>query len=265
MVLKTKLIITFASIMTYILVVASCTNSEFMETANLSCKSYNISTRHTEDITMEEVKSRLATINNKYGTNFIIDENVSAYEYNDFFFISLENLITKTRDVENHDTSYNLDDSTLDKMSITFLDTTFEETYEAELTQYEELHSENISIDFSPIIQYEWITSYKVKYGRYSLLENFDFQDITSYNWENMEDGNRLQECEIEQYAETYELSYIPGYLDVSPVIYYNKENPQDKESISFGYSYRIAINNNQIQVITVHNSSATAYNLICE
>ena len=94
--MKNKHFFTFACVMALMSGFVSCTNEDFEDCMPVAEMHRSAMTRSIDDeITMEEVKARMAELNERYGVNFVINEDAPASDYDNSFFIVVENVMRR--------------------------------------------------------------------------------------------------------------------------------------------------------------------------
>ena len=125
--MKKKLLFTFACVMALMAGFVSCTNDDFEEFAPVAEMQKSAMTRSAgNEITMEDVKARMAELNEMYDANFCVNESAPASSYDDFFFNIVENVMRENVGldpidyVENSVETFSLliDDASFDNINV---------------------------------------------------------------------------------------------------------------------------------------------------
>lgn len=278
--MKKKFIFTFACVVAFIAGIVSCTNDDFEECVPVAEMQKNAITRSvTNEITMEEVKARVARLNKTYGVNFIINESVDANEYDEFFFNILENAMRKNVGLEPIDyeprtiSALNLmNDSAIDDVEITSTDNSPEndvvndpyKIYEGAATSYESMDVNGYKEFSSHFNKYMWTISYSFKYGARSQVLFTGFGNQTDYDVDNMPSKySNLYPSEVMKYAENYQMGYVEGSLSHSPIISFDNLDPENTDKVDFGYYYQFTIGVATFEAVARHNSRASGINQI--
>ena len=91
----------FACIVSVMTTFMSCTNEDCDDCMPVAEMHRSAITRSIGDeITIEEVKARMAELNERYGVNFVINEEAPASDYDNSFFIVVENVMRRNVGLE---------------------------------------------------------------------------------------------------------------------------------------------------------------------
>ena len=287
--MKKKLLFTFACVMALMAGFVSCTNDDFEEFAPVAEMQKSAMTRSAgNEITMEDVKARMAELNEMYDANFCVNESAPASSYDDFFFNIVENVMRENVGldpidyVENSVETFSLliDDASFDNINVASTSSTPEvpgasgdeyihetnKTYPGSAVVYESMEANDFTDFDSEFNRYLWSFSYSFTYGRQSSLSFDSFNNQTNYNVDNMPndmDHQSLLQSDVEIIAQEYQMEYVPNSLELKSNISYNWNEPKELRDVEFGYYYRIRIGDYTFEVVARNNDRATAVNQI--
>ena len=235
-------------------------------------------TRAAYSITMEEVQERLDKLNDKYGSNWTLNKDISPETYDDSYFVILENMLRREKGLEpitiqNLSPIYSnicMDDNCINEISVTSTSRSLENdpypplntVYEGEYECYESFAAENYTDFASRFNYYLYSISYSYKYGRNSTLKFEKFANQTVYSIDNMpknEVNAKLLPSEVEEIAKSYIVEYVDKSLTLESGISYNNLEPDDLEQVNFKYSYRFTINGTIFEALSSNNNRMTS------
>lgn len=261
--------------------VVSCSNEEF-ESVYLKGTSLQKAKTMNSVMTSEQVQAKLKALNEKYGCCYIIDEDIPAEEFNEFFFEVLENAMRT--DVGLNPTgeglqsgsyaNYSIDDKAIDEIKVTSASRSLEDDdylkpikiYSGSNESFEGFNAKGYENFQSRFNIYSYSIKYNYTYGGRSAIEFDEFDNQTHYTIDNMpKDGinELLTPTELEIVAEEYDVTYVERSLNLTTIIYYDNNNPENTSMVSFGYTYKFEINGTTFKAIGTNNNSATAITIV--
>ena len=280
--MKKKLFFTFACAMALMAGFVSCTNEDFEEFAPVAEMQKSAMTRSaSEEITMEDVKARMAELNEKYGVNFVINEDAPASDYDESFLNVIENVMRRSIGLKPIDftskgaESLNLmDDMSLDGVNVASTSSAPEvpdgdlvhdpfKEYPGSETAQESMSVSEFTNFISDFNVYMWSISYTFTYGARSTISYVDFENQTNYNVVNMPKNGineLLSQSQVDDIAEAYQVSYVKNSMKLEVIpIKYDPNDPESLYKIDVFYSYTIKIAESFFGVVGRYNSRAEA------
>lgn len=278
--MKKKLFFTFACVMAVMAGFVSCTNDDFEEFAPVAEMQKSAMTRSAnEEITMEDVKARMAELNEKYGVNFVINEDAPASDYDESFLNVIENVMRRSIGLKPIDftskgaESLNLmDDMSLDGVNVASTSSAPEvpdgdlvhdpfKVYHGSETAQESMSVSKFTNFISDFNMYMWSISYSFTYGARSTISYVDFENQTNYKVDNMPKNGineLLSQSQVDDIAEAYQVSYVKNSMMLeTPPIKYETNDPANLYLVDFKYSYQIKIAGSFFGVVGRYNSRA--------
>lgn len=239
-------------------------------------------TRAASSITMEEVQEKLDKLNEKYGSNWTLNKNVSPKTYDDSYFVILENMLRRDIGLEpitiesQHQiyTNVSMNDNCINEISVTSTSSSLEDdplpphdtVYEGSYTSYESFNANRYTNFSSRFNYYLFSISYKYQYGRNSTLEFEEFNNQTVYTVDNMP-KNGINELllprEVEDIAKNFDVVYIKNSLNLESTIWYNNLEPENQKLVNFNYSYRFSINGTIFEALSSNNNNISSLRTI--
>ena len=284
--MKKKLLFTFACVMALMAGFVSCTNDDFEDCMPVAEMQKSAMTRSAgNEITMEDVKARMAELNEKYGVKFFINEDAPASDYDDSFFNVVENVMRRNVGLEpidftnRGDETLNLmNDTSFDRVNVASTSSTLEapdgdpihdpfKVYPGSETAKESLSVSKFTDFVSDFNVYKWSISYSFTYGAHSTISYNNFVNETDYNVTNMpKNGTNelLLPSEVKDIAEAYQVSYVDNSMNLERYpIKYDPNDPESLYNIDIFYSYSIKIAKSYFSVLGRYNSRAESVHQI--
>ncbi len=263
--MKKKLLFTFVSIVICMAGFVSCSNNDFEECISDTKRSKSLTTRSINDITMEEVKARVNELNEKYNSDVVINEELSAEKFDETFFFILENSLRKDRGLKPLEiiesqvlTNNRIDDSSIDKVSIASTGRSIENVdnnnrvYEEEFEKEENFSAKRFTNFSSFFNRYHYCISYIVQYGRNSAIKFNGFENQTIYSAYNTDDFS-LPQSVVDEFAKEHDVTYCDGTLNLTSPVRYNHNDPYNRDEINFYYTYEYKINGTTFEITASH------------
>lgn len=286
--MKKILFLTLLSAFTLILVITSCSNNDYEETINSKMSKSRMTRAASSSITMEEVQERLDKLNEKYGTNCIIDKTCDVSCYDESFFIIIENYIRQSLDLEPLKKCYTeefgthniMNDYSLYEVAVRSTDSNIEDNDEIiENIIYENsvISTKNLAIeqlnknDVSPFINYEFNFHFSIYYEKSGTNEIcfLKLDDNTVYSIENSNDNSTTAD-NVEEFKNRYKISYISNSLKLIDNDIKLQDDAKSKKAeelvnndFEFTYTFQFKINKTTIESVSTHPNGGTLFNVI--
>ncbi len=278
--MKREIIFTFACVMALMSGFVSCTNEDFEDSMPVAEMQRSAITRSIGDeITIEEVKARMAELNERYSVNFVINEEAPASDYDNSFFIVVENVMRRNVGLEPIDctpqgvkTLNLMDDISLDGVNVASTKSVPKEpeggpihdpfkVYTGSETALESMSVSKFTNFISDFNIYMWSISYSFTYGARSTISYEGFENQTHYNVDNMPKNGineLLLPSQVEDIAKAYQVSYVEKSMKLEVIpIKYDPNDPESLYEIDIFYSYTIKIAESFFGVLGRYNSRA--------
>ena len=268
--MKKKLLFTFACVMALMAGFVSCTNEDFEELAPVAEMQKSAMTRSaSEEITMEEAKARMAELNEMYGANVFLNEDLPASKFDDAFFLRIENILRKDLGLEPI-SNYVLDDDEIDCVPVvcTNIEMESEDDYAdedwREWTEDVRFPVSDIHNPYNEAISvfktHGYVISYKFKRGIISQCNFLSLSNSTRLNEDNLQDG--YKKGDLEEYAKLFDIRYVNNSFNLDGSIH-KLISGDDPTNYAFDYHFEMMIGLSKIRVIASHYCNVLAFQLL--
>lgn len=267
--MKKKLLFTFACVMALMAGFVSCTNDDFEEFAPVAEMQKSAMTRSAgNEITMEDVKARMAELNEMYDANVFLNEDLPASKFDDAFFLRIENILRKDLGLEPI-SNYVLSDADIDYVPVACTNDDEEDEYANEtwmewtetvrfsVPEVHNPYNEHISV----FKRHAYTLSYKFKRGIVSQHNFLSLVNSTQLNEDNLQ--IQYKNGNLNDYANEYDIRYVDFSFRIDGAIH--KLVPgKDPMNYAFNYQYDIMLGSKTIRVIASHYNNVLAFQLLC-